>query len=161
MKTLTIEKARDIAHSVSLQIQPKSLSEFFIIHSEKVGLVADLIAQKMNLRNDIFLIAGWVHDIGYARDLENHALHGIPMLEEMGYEVGDILRDCILNHGSTKKTETVEGRIFQLADKLSVFDLDLVTLLVNAEDFPKNANDAFFLKEMSDSAIELLKKFGR
>jgi len=78
------------------------------VHSERVGKVAIMIAKKIGIDTDIFDIAGWAHDIGYAKNFENHADFAIPILAELGYEIDEILIDCILNYGNGNNSHTTE-----------------------------------------------------
>lgn len=159
MKKLNLSGAKQIALNISKKIEPIDHRDFFLVHSEKVGKVAKMIAQKIGINNNVFEIAGWVHDIGYAKDFENHAIHAIPILQELGYEVDEILKDCILNHGNGKNPETIEGKIFQLADKFSIFDSDIIEVILKHGSFPLKADDINFLKMMSKKAFKLLENY--
>ena len=159
MEKLTLEKSKQLFEKISPQIKPESQRDFLIIHSEKVGRLAKLIGEKSEMVNDVFEIAGWVHDLGYVKDFAEHANYSIPIIEEAGYKVDDILRDCILNHGNEKIPVTVEGKLFQIADKLSIFDLDVIALMLKHGTFPLKEDDVTFLKMMSEKSFELLKNF--
>ena len=117
-----------------------------LVHSEKVGQVAIIIAKKLKINNKVFKIAGWVHDIGYFKNSDSHANSAIPILKELGYEVEEILKDCILNHGNEGKPKTTEGKIFQLADKFSIFDLDVIKIMLKHGTFPLKDENIAFLK---------------
>jgi len=159
MKILNLSEARQIALKISKNIEPIDQRDFFLVHSEKAGRVAKMIAQKIGIDNNIVEIAGWVHDIGYSKDFENHADYAIPILKELGYEVNDTLKDCILNHGNRKSPQTIEGKIFQLADKFSIFDSDVIEVILKHGNFPLKADDVNFLKMMSEKTFQLLKKY--
>ncbi len=161
MKTLNLSKAKQIAMDMSCKINPADQRDFFLVHSEKVGRVAKMIAQKLGIYSDIFEIAGWVHDIGYSVDFKHHADYAVPILKELGYEVSDVLEDCVLNHGSDKNPKTIEGKIFQVADKLSIFDQDVVEIILKYGSFPPKADDLSFLKMMSKEAFKLIEKFSK
>lgn len=158
MKTLTSSEAKRIAMDVFAKIESE-YQEFLIIHSEKVGKVAKMIVQKVKVNEDMLEIAGWVHDIGYLKDFENHADFTIPILKEMGYELNEILEDCILNHGNGKNPKTIEGKIFQVADKLSIFDIEIIESMLKNGSFPLEDDDIDFLKMMSENALKLVKNF--
>jgi hypothetical protein len=81
------------------------------------------------------------------------------MLEEFWYEVNKELKDCILNHGSNKNPDTIEGKIFQIADKLSFFDKDIIELLFKQGTFPPSQADIDFLKTTSERACKLLEEY--
>lgn len=159
MKTLTPLEAKKIAQEIFSKLKPADSREFLLIHSEKVGKVAKMIAQELKINDEIFEIAGWVHDIGYSKSFENHANFTIPMLKEMGYDLDEKLEDCILNHGNGKNPKTTEGKIFQLADKLSIFDVDTIENMLKNGGFPIKEDDINFLKMMSENALKLAKKF--
>ncbi len=161
MKTLTLSEAKKTALDVFAKIDSVELREFLLIHSEKVGKVAKIIAQKMKINYEMLEIAGWVHDMGYLKNFENHADFTIPILREMGYELNEILEDCILNHGNGKNPKTIEGRIFQVADKLSIFDADIIENMLKNEGLPLKDDDINFLKMMSENALKLVKNFSK
>jgi hypothetical protein len=47
MKQLNLRKSKQIAIDISKKITPISRRDFFLVHSEKVGKVAKMIAQKI------------------------------------------------------------------------------------------------------------------
>ena len=141
------------------EIKPASLADFLIIHSEKVGAISKIIAKKMGIDNEVFEIAGWVHDIGYSKNIEDHARFAIPILRDLGYETNEILEDCILNHGNGKTPGTIQGKIFQLSDKLSIFDSKIIESMINHGGFPLKNEDVDLLKNFSEKSFELLKNF--
>lgn len=159
MKILNLSEAKKIFLDISKNINPIDHREFLLIHSEKAGKVAKMIAQKLQINDEVFEIAGWIHDIGYSKNFENHADFAIPILEELGYEVNEVLKDCILNHGNKKIPKTVEGKIFQVADKFSIFDLEIIENMLKYGDFPPKSDDIDFLKKISEKSFELLKNF--
>ena len=161
MKTITLSEARKITTNVFAKIDSVERREFLLIHSEKVGKVAKMIAQELKISDDIFEIAGWVHDIGYLNNFENHADFAIPILKEMGYELNEALEDCILNHGNGKNPKTIEGKIFQVADKLSIFDAEIIESMLKNGSFPLKNDDINFLKMMSENALKLVKNFSK
>lgn len=152
-----------IAHQIALdyapQIKPQRQGEFFLIHTTNVVKIAKIIAKKVNLDQDFFEIAGRVHDIGYVKDMEHHADHSLSILTDLWYEIDEKLKDCILNHGNQKSPTTLEGEIFQIADKLSIFDADIIELFLQHEDFPITKDGLEFLKAMSEKSFRLLEDF--
>jgi len=160
-ETLTSSKAKKIALDIFVKIDAVDFREFLPIHSEKVGKVAGMIAQKLEINSDVFEIAGWVHDIGYLKDFENHADFTIPILKKLGYEVTEVLEDCILNHGVGKTPKTIKGIIFQVADKLSIFDTEIIGSMLKNGNFPLKNDDINFLKTMSKNAFKLLENFSK
>ena len=161
MKTLAAKEAKKIASDIFAKANLVDRGEFLLVHSEKVGRVAKMIAQKLEINDEVFEIAGWVHDIGYAKDFENHADFAIPILKELEHEVSDILEDCILNHGNGKSPKTTEGKIFQVADKLSIFDADIIEGILKNGSFPLKDDDINFFKMMSENALKLVKNFSK
>ena len=161
MKTLTQLEAKKIALDIFAKIESVDSREFLLIHSDKVGKVAKMIARELKINDEIFEIAGWVHDIGYLNNFENHADFTIPILKEIGYDSDEILEDCILNHGNGKNPKTIEGKIFQLADKLSIFDVDIIENILKKGGFPIKNDDINFLKMMSKKAFKLLEYFSK
>lgn len=159
MKILTIPEAKQLFLNISEQIFPIQQRDFLLVHSEKVGKVAKMIAKKCDIESDIFEIAGWIHDIWYAKNFENHADFAIPILRELDYEIDNILEDCILNHGNGKIPKTKQWKIFQLADKLSIFDIDIIEIMSEHWTFPLKNDDINFLKMMSKKSFELLENF--
>lgn len=160
MKILNLSEAKRIALDVFAKIDPEH-GEFLMIHSEKAGKVAKMIAQKLHINDEVFEIAGWVHDIGYLKDFENHSDFAIPILKDMGYEINETLEDCILNHGNGKIPKTIEGKIFQVADKLSIFDSEIIEVVFRYGTFPPKSDDVEFLKMMSEKAFKLLEDFSK
>jgi putative nucleotidyltransferase with HDIG domain len=161
MKTLTLSEAKKIALDIFSKIEPIEHREFLLIHSKKVGKVAAMIARELSIKDEIFEIAGWIHDIGYSKSFENHADFTIPILEEIGYDLDETIRDCILNHGNGKNPKKTEGKIFQLADKLSIFDEDIIKNMLKNGGFPIKDDDINFLKMMSENALKLAKNFSK
>jgi len=161
MKTLTPKEAKKIAQDIFSKTESVDSREFLLIHSEKVGKVAEMIARKLKIESDIFEIAGWIHDVGYLKNFENHADYSISILKELGYEVDETLKDCILNHGNGKSPKTTEGKIFQVADKLSIFDVDTIENILKNGGFPIKDDDINFLKMMSENALKLVKNFSK
>lgn len=155
------EEAKKIALDILKKVNPPSLADFLAIHSEKVGSLAKIIAQKLEVDSGVLEIAGWIHDIGYSKSVENHAEYAIPVLRKLGYEADEILEDCILNHGNGKNPKTIEGKIFQIADKLSIFDLDTIESMLKHGTFPLKKDDVGILKKMSEKSFELVENFNK
>ena len=151
-----------IAHQIALdhapQIKPQRQGDFFLIHTKNVVKIAKIIAKKLNLDEDFFEIAGRIHDIGYVKDME-HAEYSLSILTDLWYEIDHKLKDCILNHGNVKSPTTLEGKIFQIADKLSIFDANIIELFLQHEDFPMTKDGLAFLKVMSEKSFKLLENF--
>lgn len=159
MTKIKIEVARKLAIETISKLDDKSRKDFLLIHSEKVGLVANLLAKSVNMQNDVFMVAGWLHDIGNIIDNENHAKHSLTVLKEKGINVDGVLKDCILNHGDKNEAKTLEGRIFQIADKLSIFDIDTIEVFIKFGGLPMNKDYISFLRKLTETALVSLEKF--
>jgi len=161
MKKLTPALAKEIFFSLAPKIQPQDHQDFIMVHSEKVAKVAKMLAQKMGLDDQLLEIAGWVHDLGYLKSGQEHAEQTILILQDLGYEIDQTLQECILNHGNGKTPQTKEGKIFQLADKLSIFDADTIKIMLEHHGFPWQESDYQLFPMMSAKAIELLHNFSK
>ncbi len=73
----------------------------------------------------------WVHDIGKIQGEEDHASKSVNILKG-SIELDMIEEDCILNHGSSSKPLTVEGKIFRYCDGLSLFYSDIINFIFYA-----------------------------
>ena len=96
------------------------------IHSECVIESCLNMSKNTNLNKDIFIIAGWIHDLGRKIDKNKHQIISLEFLSKFLEENSEVrgfdkeLRDCILNHRSEGKPETIYGRIFKCADKVAL-----------------------------------------
>ena len=85
-----------------------------------------------NLNKEIFIIAGWLHDLGKIIDKPNHHIESLKFLNEFlelhdKYKKWNIeLKDCILNHRTEMEPKTLYGKIFQIADKVALLDKDWI-----------------------------------
>ena len=156
---LTPALAHQIALDSAPKINPVDQREFFLIHSSNVVKLGKIIAKKLNLNEEFFEITGRIHDIGYVKDVEHHAEYTIPMLTNLWYEIDNTLEDCILNHSNSKTPTTLEGKLFQVVDKLSIFDADMIELFLKYEDFPMKKDWLEFLKTMAEKSFKLLEDF--
>lgn len=97
-----------------------------MVHSECVIEACLNMVRNTNLNKDIFIIAGWIHDLGKKINKENHHQESIPLLHkflEQNPKYNDIkneLEDCILNHRSHGNPKTIYGLIFKAADKVAL-----------------------------------------
>ncbi len=79
-----------------------------------------------DLEEGIFVIAGWIHDMGKLVDKKNHHLESIIYLDRFldqnpEYKVWESeLRDCIINHRTEGDPKTIYGQIFKCADKVAL-----------------------------------------
>jgi len=160
-KQLTPKIAETLAIQKFQQIESEEDREFRIAHAKTVGETAIILAEGKNLDNNILLIAGWIHDIGSIISQDNHAVHSLDMLIKEDYEISAKLKDCILNHGTGKSPQTEEGKIIQLADKVSIFNPEIIKILKKYS-LKKNKElkekDLDFIRKMVNQALNLLKE---
>jgi HD superfamily phosphodiesterase len=110
-----------------------------------------------------------VHDIGKIENDNNHAELGVKILEKE-FKLNEVDRDCILNHGSSRKPRTDYGKIFRYADGISLFYPEMIKVRIEIEqkngmkliDIKKNIAKIYqkYLEAYSDSkeAIWILNK---
>jgi HD superfamily phosphohydrolase YqeK len=83
-----------------------------------------------NMKEEIFIIAGWIHDMGKLVDKEKHHIESLKYLDKFlenypEYKKWDFeLRDCIQNHRTGCNPETLYGEIMKVADKVSLKNID-------------------------------------
>jgi HD superfamily phosphodiesterase len=96
------------------------------IHSECVIEACINMSLNTNLNQDIFIIAGWIHDLGIKIDKDKHHISSLDFLKEFLEENKEFssfkkeLDDCILNHRSDGNPETIYGIVFKCADKVAL-----------------------------------------
>jgi metal-dependent HD superfamily phosphatase/phosphodiesterase len=96
------------------------------IHSECVIETCINASYKTKLNENIFIIAGWIHDLGIKIDKENHHIISLNFLKKFLEEHQEYkkfeneIKDCILNHRSEGKPETIYGLLFKCADKIAL-----------------------------------------
>jgi uncharacterized protein len=153
---ITVEKAREIYIMYLNKVNDKKLREFLLVHSLKVSEMAVLLGKIKGLDISVLEIAGLLHDIGYSINEENHSQHSLNILEEKNFEISEKLKDCILNHGGKGSPKTEEGKIFQMADKISIIDKD--TLYIFLKDKVVSNEEKEFIKIVVSKSLELLDK---
>jgi len=160
---LNNDYAEKLAEKYLLNEKTKD-GRYLFAHTKGVVLVAEMLAELFNLDKDKMTALAWVHDIGYyLNDPENHAKNSIKLLNEDGISLSDEELDAIANHGTGKLPITKEGKVMQIADKLSIINPDLlkVLLLHNKKSEGKelvNDEEIGFVKFMCDKAIKMLKE---
>ena len=96
------------------------------IHSECVIDACINMSLSTDLNQDIFIIAGWIHDLGRKIDKDTHHIISLDFLKEFLEENKEFiqfkkeLEDCIINHRSDGNPETIYGLIFKCADKVAL-----------------------------------------
>ena len=127
-------------------------NQSFILHCR---LVIDdaLILSHGKYKNEIS-IAAWLHDLERIKSGEDHVKYSLVFADEFLKETKlsakskIIILDCIKNHGSSGKPETIIGIYFQAADKLSMFHEQV--LLEHAFRFAKESNSVQELAQKLD-----------
>ena len=97
-----------------------------------------------------------INDIGYCIDEEEHPKYSLKILKDLSYEISKTLEDCILNHGSDKEPITPEGKVFQMADKISILDIETLQSFLKNKDI--NREDLVFIEEMIKKAASFINK---
>jgi len=132
--------------------------DFIIIHSKGVFDTSLKLAKNKMIDKEALKIAAWLHDIGRTVDIAKHAEISLEISEKKFGKLNDKIRDCILNHGSSKKPKTSEGKIFQLADKLSIVnDYKLFELLFSNPKYKKKST--LFIEMVSKDLSKVLRRY--
>lgn len=96
------------------------------IHSQCVIDACLNMVENTDLDRKVFIIAGWLHDIGRKIDRENHQELGLEsfarfLKKHSEFElVKDEVKDCIRNHRKNGNPSTIYGLIFKAADKIAL-----------------------------------------
>jgi putative nucleotidyltransferase with HDIG domain len=154
---ITLEIAKELCSRFLGKIPDLEMRETKTLHSKLVGEMAVILAKNKKIDHDLLRIAGYLHDIGYSVDKENHSEHSFKLLENE-YEISPVLKDCIINHGKESSPQTAEGKLIQLADRIWVFNQELVIKLLRYNENKIKEKDIEFLKKTSARAIEYFEK---
>ena len=98
------------------------------IHSECVIEACINVSINIDLNKDIFIVAGWIHDIGRKLDKGSHHILSIDFLKDFLKEnpqfikIQNEIEDCILNHRTEGNPKTIYGLIFKCADKVALYN---------------------------------------
>ena len=90
------------------------------IHNKAVIQACLGMIEETNLIPDVFIIAGWIHDMGKIINKEDHHIKSLIYLDKFikenpKYNVYyDFIKDCIIHHRSDSKSLTIYGRVFQI-----------------------------------------------
>jgi hypothetical protein len=95
------------------------------LHSKCVIECCLSLTKNTDLDSDIFIIAGWIHDLGRQKDVLQH--HKISLdyfdmfLQEYPefVEKKDLVVDCIINHRTDGSPQTIYGIVFKACDKIA------------------------------------------
>ncbi len=98
------------------------------LHSSCVIEACLNMIKDTDLDSEIFIIAGWIHDLGRKIDVAEHPKISLDFLDKFleknkqFLEKKELLSDCILNHKKSGKPNSVYGMIFQAADKAALYN---------------------------------------
>ena len=124
MKPLTEENAKKFALE-KFREMPRLEFKWSIIHSEGIIRVLNILCKNKEINKDKLFALAWVHDIGKTISEKEHAKLSLEILEKE-FVLDEVDIDCILNHGSSGRPKTREGRIFRYADGLSIFTKEAI-----------------------------------
>lgn len=155
MKKLTPKLAKSIALKYSKKEKNKAEKDFALIHTEAVVTISKLLAKRLGANISIVEASGWVHDIGKIVEIENHAEYSLTLLEKEKIEITQHLKDCILNHGTNGKPLSLEAKILQMADKMSILSIPVLKLILEQEKIPES--DVEFVNKMTTGSVNYLK----
>jgi putative nucleotidyltransferase with HDIG domain len=155
MKKLTTKIAKSIALKYFRKDKNKIEKEFALIHAEAVAKISKLLAKRLNANISVVESCAWVHDIGKIIEIENHAKHSLILLEKEKIEITSLIKDCILNHGTSGKPLFLEAKILQMADKMSILSIPVLKLILEQKKIPES--DVEFVNKMTTSSVNYLK----
>jgi len=152
MKQLTEENAREYALEKFKEL-PELNFKWNILHSEGIIKVLNILCANKEIdKNKLFALA-WVHDIGKTISEKNHANLSLEILKKE-FILDEIDIDCILNHGSSGKPKTKEGKIFRHSDGLSLFTKEVIMFRFFAE-----AKEGFSFEDIKERINKFYNKY--
>ena len=158
MHTIAESYARSLIEQTS-QFHPSWMSKKYLyFHIKQVITDALLLTNKKSDKN--IVIAGWFHDLGRTRTDKGHEKESWRLVEPTLIKLSlstssfEIIRDCILNHGSKMQPTTEIGLAFQAADKLAKFSEFVL------EDLKVRMKDNNLIMQSFEHSLEKLKKIG-
>lgn len=113
-------------HPAELFFRAEWNDEKHLIHSASVIKSCLGMIEGTDLNKEVFIVSGWIHDMGKLIDKENHEIKSLDFLEKFleqypeYFQYRQVLRDCIINHRSKGHPKTISGEIFKLADKVAL-----------------------------------------
>lgn len=151
MEKLSEKNARIFAREIFLTSGDLK-DQFHYVHTKNVVNIVSYISKKFKLNIDKMQAIAWVHDIGYSLNNKlDHCENSLKLLRERNILLDEIEEDCIKNHSSSKNPKTIEGKLFQIANKLSIFDPDLIEVLLKQESITSED-----IKNLELSSIEAI-----
>ena len=130
--------------------------EFRLKQCKEVQKVCLLLAENKEVNIKALKITAWLHDIGRVDDGDlEHPAKSLELAKNQFKKIDEIIEDCIINHAAKSKPKTKEGRLFQLADKLSLLSPQLFI-----ESLKDNKEGAInFFSENFTKLLELSRNF--
>lgn len=158
MVALTKESAKKFVFEEFAKMKPSVEKKFLVQHTKGVVKTALKLAKNKKVDKKSLEIACWLHDVARSIQSENHAQLGVKMVKDKFGKINSIIEDCIVNHGSSKDPQTEEGKIIQVADKLSIMnDFKLFEIIFAKE---KYQDESFkMLDYVYKDLIEVLKRY--
>lgn len=130
--------------------------KFFFAHTKGVVSSVKILSKRFHLNVNKMISLAWVHDIGYfLSNSKNHAENSLKLLEEENISLTKDEKDCLLNHGTDKHPFSKEGKIMQIADKISIINEDFLEILLSKKD---PTEEVSFVKMMQEKSIDSLNK---
>lgn len=119
----------DIRNNKAFEFWKKEMGdEKHNIHCAAVIEACIGMANNTDLELEIFIVAGWIHDMGKLVDKKTHHIESLKYLNKFlnqntEYEKWKLeLKDCILNHRTNGTPKTIYGIIFKCADKVALYN---------------------------------------
>ena len=155
---ITPNSAEIFAKSLFKGIKNNVERKFVLLHSEGVAKTALRLSEGKKVDKNALIIGSWLHDIGRTESIKGHAGISLRMAEEKFGKLPLKIKDCIINHGNSGKPLTEEGKIIQLADKLSIAqDYRLFKLLFSKEKYKKKSLEMYGY--VFRDLLEILKRY--
>ena len=131
MKELTFENSKEFAEINFKQLDSKYYQQN-MIHSRCMIKALEELHEKEDFDLNKLKRLAWVHDIGKIKGKKDHAIKSVEILEQE-FELDDVDKDCILNHGSGDHPTTKEGKLFRCSDGLSLFYPEFIQFIIDSD----------------------------
>lgn len=151
---LNEKNAKNFAIKVLSKKFKDSDLKWIIEHCKNVKRCCQILKRK-DIDQESLKISAWLHDLGRIVSEETHSEESLKITKKEFSNINSIIEDCILNHSFSKVPKTKEGKIFQLADKMSLLSPEL--FISYAKEDKEKAVD--FFKEGLDKLFNLSRKF--
>jgi hypothetical protein len=124
-KRLTVSSAQKYFRDVVVPQRRKfNLSDTYVLvaHVAAIRSAIHRFAQYHDCDKNSLLIASYLHDRAKTRGNHNHTKRSLKMAEDYFRNIPDIVSECVLHHDNGHETDIPEVALFQLGDKISIFD---------------------------------------